>query len=492
MLVITSGSTYHHHIIFISYYLTEPLLAPEDKTKESYMAKPLILVVDDRPDIRITARFVLEDNQYRVIEAESPAMAKELTKQNRVDLILLDMNYSRDTTSGEEGLEFLTWLSKADLGIPAVAMTAWSNVELAVKAMQLGAGDFIEKPWKNQRFLHVISQQLTVKVLKKQNQKLQQRLDNTQVEADFYLWLSPCMDELMQQINSVAMTDVAILLTGDNGTGKSQLASYIHGQSGNNNGPFIAVNMGAISESLFESEIFGHTKGAFTDAKSSRVGRFELAKNGTLFLDEIANIPLSQQAKLLRVLETGEYEVLGSSQSQFTNIRLICASNGDFKQLIEKELFREDLFYRINTIEFRVPSLKERQGDIVPLAEYFIDLYCKKYQKVSLPLSVNAAKALQDYHWPGNIRELSHLMERAVLLCRHTELSVSDLNIKTTDNVEVVGAGLPMITLEEAERRLITQALNTVEQHVPKAAALLGLTKSSLYRRLEKHADLQK
>ncbi|MGJ8679239.1 sigma-54-dependent transcriptional regulator [Paraglaciecola sp.] len=455
-------------------------------------SKPNVLVVDDRADVRVSARFVLEDNHYQVTEAESPIMAKELIKLHQVDLILMDMNYSLDTTSGEEGLELLTWLNKADLGIPAVAMTAWSNVELAVKAMQLGAGDFLEKPWKNQRLLQVVAQQIKVSGLKKQNQKLQQQLDNTQIEEGQYQWLSSCMHELMQQINSVASANVAILLTGDNGTGKSQLASYIHNQSQVNNGPFIAVNMGAISESLFESEMFGHTKGAFTDAKSSRIGRFELAQNGSLFLDEIANIPLSQQAKLLRVLETGEYEVLGSSQTQVTSIRLISATNGNFKELIEKELFREDLFYRINTIEFRVPSLKERTLDITPLAEHFINMYCKKYAKVSIKLNADAMQALQEYHWPGNIRELSHLMERAVLLCRQDTLSASDLNIQPSSDVEQLSSELPMMTLESAERKLITQALQQVNQHVPNAAKLLGLTKSSLYRRLEKYDDLQK
>lgn len=451
-----------------------------------------VLIVDDRQDVRISARFVLEDHHYHVMEAQSPVMAKELIKQHQIDLVLLDMNYSRDTTSGEEGLELLAWLQKSDLGIPAVAMTAWSNVELAVKAMQLGAGDFLEKPWKNQRLLQVVAQQIKVSGLKKQNQKLQQRLDNTESEKGEYHWRSPCMHELMMQIDSVAPTNVAILLTGDNGTGKSQLANYIHAKSQESDGPFIAVNMGAISESLFESEMFGHTKGAFTDAKSSRIGRFELAKNGSLFLDEIANIPLSQQAKLLRILETGEYEVLGSSQTQFTSVRLISATNGNFKQLIEKELFREDLFYRINTIEFRVPSLKERALDIIPLAEHFIELYCKKYTKPSIKLNSTAVKALEEYHWPGNIRELSHLMERAVLLCRNNELSVSSLNLNSNQSAATQSGNLPMMTLENAEKQLITQALDQVDQNVPKASKLLGLTKSSLYRRLEKYAELQK
>ena len=448
------------------------------------MTKACILVVDDRPDIRLSAGFVLEDNGYQVLEAESPYQAKELINGHKVDLILLDMNYSLDTTSGDEGLTFLSWLGKANINIPAVAMTAWSNVELAVKAMQLGAGDFIEKPWKNQRLLQVIEHQLTLTGLRVQNQKLQQRLEPEQ--NDDYVWRSPCMQELMRQIESVAQTDVAILLTGDNGTGKSQLAKYIHQLSSMHSGPFISVNMGAISENLFESEMFGHTKGAFTDAKSNRIGRFELAQDGTLFLDEIANIPLSQQAKLLRVLESGEYEVLGSSQTRQTQIRLISASNGDFNKLIANEAFREDLFYRLNTLEFHVPSLRVRQQDIIPLARYFVKSSASKYHKPDIALSNDAQQALLAYHWPGNIRELSHLMERAVLLSQHSELQVNDLHLKGQSS----SGHLPMMTLEQAERKLIKQALDATDNHIAKAATLLGLTKSSMYRRLEKYDDL--
>lgn len=453
------------------------------------MSKPTILVVDDRPDIRLSATFVLEDNGYQVLQAESPYQAKELIEASKVDLILLDMNYSLDTTSGDEGLDFLNWLQKRDTNIPAIAMTAWSNVELAVKAMQLGAGDFIEKPWKNQRLLKVINQQLMMRGLKEQNKKLKQRLE-PQIKEE-YQWRSPCMLELMRHIESVATADVAILLTGDNGTGKSQLATYLHNLSAQT-GPLISVNMGAISENLFESEMFGHKKGAFTDAKESRIGRFELAKNGTLFLDEIANIPLSQQAKLLRVLESGEYEVLGSSQTQHTNIRLISASNGNFTKLIVEEKFREDLFYRLNTLEFRVPSLKERQQDIVPLAEYFISDYAKKYQREEISLTAKAIDALSAYHWPGNIRELSHLMERAVLLIQSTHLDESDLRLLPTPTSQYASEQpLPLITLEQAEKKLLKQALQETQGNIPKAATLLGLTKSSMYRRLEKYNDIQ-
>lgn len=454
-----------------------------------------ILIIEDRPDVRIGATYLLEDNDYAVVESESPELAKVLLKQHPIDLILLDMNYSLDTTSGEEGLQFLRWLAERDLGIPVVAMTAWANVALAVKAMQLGAGDFIEKPWKNQRLLQVISQQLAFTGLKQQNRKLQQRLESVNQTKGHYQWQSDCMLTLIQQIESVASTDVAILLTGENGTGKSELANLVHARSAQPENPFIAVNMGAISESLFESEMFGHTKGAFTDAKKSRVGRFELARNGTLFLDEIANVPLSQQAKLLRVLETGDYEVLGSSQTHKANVRLVSATNSNLKELIDKEQFREDLYYRINTIEFHVPALQERDKDIVPLAEHFIQHFRHKYNKQAIGLSEKAERALKGYHWPGNVRELSHLMERAVLLCTKEQIEASDLPIQSALNDNQINLdsdrALPMMTLEAAEKQLIRQALNETEQSVSKAAKLLGLGKSSLYRRLEKYGDLQ-
>lgn len=453
-----------------------------------------VLIIEDRPDVRIGATYLLEDNNYSVVEAESPELAKVLLKQHNIDVILLDMNYSLDTTSGEEGLAFLRWLGDKDIDIPIIAMTAWANVDIAVKAMQLGAGDFIEKPWKNQRLLQVISQQLTLTGLKKQNRNLKQQLDTSQNTQSLYQWRSTCMLTLIEQLKSVASTDVAILLTGDNGTGKSEFANIIHQQGSNAEAPMISVNMGAISENLFESEMFGHTKGAFTDAKKSRVGRFEMARGGTLFLDEIANVPLSQQAKLLRVLETGEYEVLGSSQTQHAQVRFIFATNADLKTLIKNDQFREDLYYRINTIEFRIPPLSERKEDIVPLAEHFIDRFSQKYGKPNISLSECAHAPLDQYHWPGNIRELSHLMERAVLLCVGTQIKGSDLPITPSESLTSSNPGntekLPQITIEEAEKQLIRQALDATEQNIPKAAKLLGLGKSSLYRRLEKYGDL--
>ncbi|ODB35452.1 sigma-54-dependent Fis family transcriptional regulator [Pseudoalteromonas sp. BMB] len=456
------------------------------------MNRPHILIVDDRHDIYLSTSFALEDNGYIPFEANSPDQAREVLKQQRIDLILLDMNYSRDITSGEEGLAFLSWLSKSEFVVPVVAMTAWSNVELAVKAMQLGAGDFIEKPWQNQRLLQVIKHQLTLSDLQSQNQKLQQRLEPF-VKYD-YVWRSPAMLQLMAQIENVADTDVNIMLSGENGTGKSFLAEKIHALSQRCSGPFISVNMGAIAENLFESELFGHKKGAFTDAKSNRLGRIELANKGTLFLDEIANIPLSQQAKLLRVLESGQYEMLGSSLTRQMDTRIISASNADLQKQISRDLFREDLFYRLNALEFHVPPLREREQDIVPLAQHFLDKLSRKYQKPPMALDSRAQCALQSYHWPGNVRELSHLMERTVLLTKSEQVTDSDLAIQTrnTDKMTSASEKISMMTLEQAERSLIKQALAQTNHNITQAAKLLGLTKSSLYRRLEKYDDIQR
>ena len=445
------------------------------------MSKPQILVVDDSPEIRLSAAFILEDQGFTVLEAENHHYAQTILTENRVDLILLDMNFSLDTTSGEEGLRFLTWLSKSDFVIPVIAMTGWSNVDLAVNAMRLGACDFIEKPWNNQRLIQIIRQQLKMAGLQVQNQKLKQQLEP--VSDQDFSWRSQSMEKLLRQIDSVAATDASILLTGDNGTGKSHLAQRIHQQSNRANDTFISVNMGAISESLFESEMFGHKKGAFTDAKENRIGRFELAKHGTLFLDEIANIPQSQQAKLLRVLESGEYEVLGSSQTQHANSRVISATNGDISQMIGDGVFREDLYFRLNTIELRVPSLTERFQDIAPLAKHFLAQHGKKYNREELNLTPSAIQAIEAYHWPGNVREMSHLMERAVLLAQGSSLGPEDLHLSTLKKSN----SLPMMTLDQAEKILIEQALELNHNNVPKAGEMLGLTKSTMYRRLEKY-----
>ena len=447
------------------------------------MAKPLILVIEDNREIRLSLRFVLEDDGYSVTEAENPLQAQEWLQGERADLLMLDMNFELDTTSGKEGLQFLQWLRQQGLDIPVIGMTAWSNTELVVQAMQLGAGDFIEKPWNNRQLLQLLRRQLQLSQLSRQNHELTQRLESPSPQL---VWQSDSMHQLMQQLQAVATTDASILLTGENGTGKSQLAHWLHLQSTRAAQPFISVNMGAIPETLFESEMFGHTKGAFTDAREQRLGRFDLATGGSLFLDEIAAVPAGQQAKLLRVLESGEFEMLGSSRTRQTDVRIISASNGDFPQLIADGDFRQDLYYRLNTLEFRVPALRERPEDIPPLAQFFAEKHGRHYRKGEMVLSPSALRKLQSYDWPGNIRELSHMMERAVLLSAGATL--------TADNLALSGGRypdrerLPMMTLEEAETQLIRQALDECGGNRQRAADMLGITKSSLYRRLEKYA----
>lgn len=440
-----------------------------------------ILVVDDRADIRLSLVVLLEQHGYTVREADSPQQAQVVLKEFDIALILLDMNFTLDTTSGDEGLQFLNWMKQSQVSLPVIAMTAWSNVDLVVQAMRLGATDFIDKPWKNRHILNAVKQQLSLQELSKENTGFKQQLhDSVKVK---YQWQSSSMLQLLDELATVAKTDANILLTGENGTGKSELASWIHQQSEQSHLPMVSVNMGAIAPGLFESEMFGHIKGAFTDAKTHRLGRFELADNSTLFLDEVANTPIEQQAKLLRVLESGEYEVLGSSKTKFTKCRIISATNAEFASLIQQEKFREDLYYRLNTIELRVPSLKERSVDIVPLSRYYISSFCQKYKKPYCELSTTAEQALSNYHWPGNLRELSHLIERAVLLNKTGVIDDVELRLTATAPT----TELPLMSLKEAEISLIKKALSQTDGNIPKAAVLLGLTKSSMYRRVEKY-----
>lgn len=452
-----------------------------------------IVVIDDNRELRMAVRFVLEDQGYQVTELENPVQARDQLPALQPDLILVDMNFQLDTTSGEEGLRFLRYLQQHYAELPVVAMTAWSNTQLVVQAMQAGAGDFLEKPWQNQRLLQILQQQLQLNRLKAENRALVRQLETQQTEAAAELnWRSPAMRLLMQQLQTVANTEATVLLTGENGTGKSQLAHWLHQHSGRQHAPLISVNMAAIPEALFESELFGHKKGAFTDAKESRVGRFTLATGGSLFLDEVACLPLAQQAKLLRVLETGEYEVLGSSQTQQSDVRLISATNADFTSLIQHGLFRQDLYYRLNTLEFRIPPLRERPEDILPVAEHFLYQHGLRYHKTGLRLSAAAQQQLLLYPWPGNLRELSHLLERAVLLCQHSQIEQTDLHLPLTLAPAMAGAelqhdNLPALTLEQAELHLIKRALAQHPANKQKAAEQLGITKSSLYRRLEKY-----
>jgi DNA-binding NtrC family response regulator len=444
-----------------------------------------ILVVDDMSDVRLSANFLLSSHNYRVLEASSPLEALEIVKKQAVDLILLDMNYQSDTTSGLEGLDFIQKLNKENMVVSVVAMTGWSSVDVAVKAMQLGANDFIEKPWDNQRLLQVIKQQIQFSGLKKQNQRLQQHHQKSATnQADELIWQSSAMSQLMIEVERLAQTDATILLTGENGTGKSSIASLIHQESSRHHHNLVTVNMGAIPESLFESEMFGHKKGAFTDAKETRMGRFEIANEGTLFLDEIANIPLAQQAKLLRVLETNEFEMVGSSITQHSNVRLISASNANFEDLIANEKFRPDLYYRLNTIELHVPALRERIEDIMPLARHFMSKHSVRYKRLNMSLANDVEDKLTSYSWPGNIRELSHMMERAVLLSNE-KITANDIPLKSSSIKQ--SSEFPFMTLDKAEQQLLKQALNKAQGSAVDAAQLLGISKSAIYRRMEKY-----
>jgi len=446
---------------------------------------PRILIIDDKVDVRMSAGFLLNNHGFDCLEAESPQQALELLDTEWVSLILLDMNFTADTTSGEEGLFFLRRLAKTGLDIPVVAMTAWSSVDLAVQAMQQGAGDFVEKPWDNQRLLQVINQQLKLQSLTRQNQGLKQQNKDLQSD-DELIWQSESMQVLQEQIARLAKTDATLLLTGENGTGKSSIAQVIHKLSERHEQSLVTVNMGAIPEQLFESEMFGHVKGAFTDAKENRIGRFEMAKGGTLFLDEIANIPLSQQAKLLRVLESGEFEPVGSSRTLAADVRLISASNGDFEALQKEGLFRPDLYYRLNTIELRVPALRERPEDIGLLAKHFVNKHGKKYGRPELTLASDVERHLKAYDWPGNIRELSHMMERAVLLCAGSTIQTSDIQLSVS-KVESNNTGLSLMTLDAAEQQLLQLALQETGGMTAEAADVLGISKSAIYRRMEKY-----
>jgi len=459
--------------------------------------KQHILIVEDRADVRLSLRFLLNNHGYEVFEAESPAVASELLNSHHIDLILLDMNFEFDTTSGEEGLAFLRAQQKTS-SPPILAMTAWSSVSLAVEAMQLGAKDFFAKPWDNHAVVMMVKKHLALaqidhqKTISQQHEAAQLCKSDTSSNdnSKSILWHSPQMQKLKAQLERVAKTDATIFLRGENGTGKSCIAEYVHAHS-SRTGEFVSVNMGAIPESLFESELFGHKKGAFTDAKQDRAGRFELANNGTLFLDEVATMGPNQQAKLLRVLESKQFERVGDTLTQQASCRIIAASNADFEAMLESGEFRTDLYFRLNTIELTIPPLSARPEDIIVLAKHFIELHAKQYQLTPLPLSKLAEHALLDYAWPGNVRELSHMMARAVLMAEGDYIDVQDLEFKVLNNSSKNTSSkgdIPLMTLEDAEKKLLKMALAQTHNNVEQAGELLGISKSAIYRRLEKFA----
>lgn len=441
-----------------------------------------ILIVDDQRDVLEALRLLFKSEGVSSNGVSDPATALAAVKHSQFAVALIDLNYTCDTTSGAEGLELLKNLKRADPDLPVVVMTAWGSINLAVEAMRLGAGDFIEKPWDNARLMSVLRNQIVLGAALHREQRLQAENALLRGEDEDFIAGSRVMQSVLALIERIAPTDANVLVLGENGTGKGVVARMIHARSRRAERTLVKVNMGGIPDSIFEAEMFGHVRGAFTDAKTDRIGRFELADSGTLFLDEIANIPVAQQAKLLRVLEDGEFERVGSSRTLKVDVRLIAATNADLATEVAAGRFRKDLLFRLNTVEVRLPPLRERNEDIIPLAESFLARSALRYQRVGMSLSDEARRALQGYPWPGNVRELSHVMERAVLTASAEK--IVQLAFSLPSNQALVGAA-PM-HLEDAEQDMIRNALERCQGNIQKSADMLGLSRAALYRRLDK------
>ncbi len=459
------------------------------------MTAPRILIADDQSDVLHALRLLLKSVGHACVTVESPRAAIDKARSERFDVALIDLNYSRDTTSGTEGLELLAELRALDSSLPVVVMTAWGSIDLAVRAMQAGAGDFIEKPWDNRRLLNVLGAQIEIARGRRRAERLdaENQLLREQGREPFIAG-SAAMQSVLQMLQRVAPTDANVLILGENGTGKGVIARHLHAMSKRAEQPLIKVNMGGIAESVFEAEMFGHVRGAFTDAKSDRIGRFELADGGTLFLDEVANIPPAQQPKLLRVLEDGELERVGSSRTLTVDVRLISATNAELPAEVEAGRFRRDLLFRLNTVEIRLPPLRERVDDIAPMAHDFLARCSQRYEREGLAFAPSALRALSAHRWPGNVRELSHAVERAVLMASGAQVQADDLglgalNLSTPPPASGAAGGVTSsnATLEQAEQAMIRNALDQCQGNIQKTAEMLGLSRASLYRRLEKY-----
>ncbi len=445
---------------------------------------PRVLIADDQPDVLEALRLLLKPEGYIIDTASSPQQMMRALELRDYDVVLMDLNYTRDTTSGEEGLDLLQRIHVADESLPVVVMTAWGSVHVAVEAMRRGARDFIQKPWENERLVSIVRTQTELGRAIRRGRQLEAA--NQALMADGHSPLlaeSAAMRPVLDIIARVGPSDANVLITGENGTGKSLVAQAMHAVSPRANRPIVTVNAGGMAEGVFESELFGHMKGAFTDAKSDRVGRFELAEGSTLFLDEIANVPLSQQQKLLRVIETGEFERLGSSKTRKANVRLISATNADLNAEVAASRFRQDLLFRLNTIEVHLPALRDRREDIPLLARHFLRQHAQRYRKNVAGFDPAAMQMLLEHRWPGNVRELDHAVERAVLMSQGNTIRSSDLGLKS-DGTST--ARLEDMSLEDVEAFLIKKAMARYG-NVSQAARALGLSRSALYRRLERY-----
>jgi len=445
---------------------------------------PRILVADDQRDVLEAARLLLREEGYEVKSTRSPAGILAAVECGDFDALLMDLNYARDTTSGREGLDLLGRLRVLDPELPVVVMTAWGSVEGAVEAIRNGARDYVEKPWDNDRLRTVLRSQVELGRALRTGKRLEAEIRILQGEGVPDLVAgSRAMAEVMDLVERVAPSDANVLITGEHGTGKEVVARWLHHVSHRKDRPFVAVNAGGFSAGVFESELFGHVRGAFTDAKSDRVGCFELAHWGTLFLDEIANVPLLQQSKLLRALEAREIQRLGSSKVHQVDVRVVSATNAELPKAVAAGGFREDLLYRLNTVEIRVPPLRERPDDIPVLARHFLARYVERYGKKISDFTPDAVQALMAHSWPGNVRELIHAVERGVLMARGQEVVPGDLGLRRR---EEGGLNLDELTLDEAEQLLVERALERHEGNVTRAADALGISRSALYRRMNR------
>ncbi len=445
----------------------------------------LVLIADDRPDVLTALRLLLKGEGHECLPAASPDAAMEIAGGKDLDLAIIDLNYARDTTSGAEGLELLEKLRAAIPGLPVIVMTAWGSIDLAVEAIRRGAADFLQKPWENARLLSIVRTQCALADSRVGIKKLQ--AENLLLRGEgrhAFIAESPAMRPVRALIERVAPTDARVLITGEHGTGKEVVAQTLHRMSGRAAGPIVPVNLGGLAESLFESEMFGHVKGAFTGADADRMGRFELADGGTLFLDEIANISLAQQARLLRVIETGIVERVGSARPRKVDARILSATNADPAARVKAGEFREDLLFRLNTIEIGLPPLRDRGDDIDRLADAFLAKALLRYRKDIVGFSDKARKSLHEHFWPGNVRELDHAVQRAALMADGTEIQPRDLGLDSRGDARRT---LDDMSLEESEAYLIRRALERREGNVPKAAEELGLSRSAMYRRIEKY-----
>jgi DNA-binding NtrC family response regulator len=454
-------------------------------------ASPHILVADDQPDIVFALRMLLKRAGMTVAEAQNPAEIAAAVEANDFDLVLMDLNYARDTTSGREGLDLLSRLLGHDATLPVVVMTAWGSIEGAVEAMRRGARDYVQKPWDDARLLATLRAQVELRQAKRASERLAGEAERARRQGlPELIASSQAMAPALRLLEKVGPSSANVLVTGEHGTGKEVVARWLHALSPRSGKPFVAVNAGALSEGVFESELFGHVKGAFTDAKSDRIGCFELADEGTLFLDEIGTMPAGQQAKLLRVLQTGEFHPVGSSKVRKVDVRVVAATNVTIAEEVDAGRFRADLLYRLNTVEIRLPPLRERPSDVPQLAAHFLARHAPRYGKAITGFTPDADEALLRHAWPGNVRELEHAIERAVLLASEGRITADDLGLRRGGGgkgppAEGAADGLEEMTLEGAERHLIKRSLDRHGGRVVDAAKALGVSRSALYRRLQ-------